>query len=573
VVRRRGFLVLPVLGLSGLLAVVVPTTVSASRPVAARGATRSPWGWIHAEGTRLVDRQGRVVVFHGVNAVEKRAPYELTATAGRPNSFTEADASHIAALGFDVVRLGIIWQGMEPSTVGPNSPQICGPGPPDDPVQPDPSVMSAYLDQVARVVALLAGHHVYTLLDMHEDIDSSVFGGEGAPPWAVCTDDKPVLHPPGRWSHAYSEPALDAAEDNFWTNDVRGDLQGSFIDVWRAVASRFRENPAVLGYDLMNEPFSPSLVAGPAHVTASAHAAGSPHTAGSPHLARSSEVVDSPQVAVELECSYTGTAHPARQPGSTAPLPCPADDPAVGLVPAIEQVDPNHLLFVEPDIYGGHHHGDTLTAMDFPRLVFNFHVYCGDRSPVTGNPLDLARCAREERRALVHRTAQRARLASAAQHDGPPDFLSEFGATHDAALDQQLTAQADRLQLSWTTWTWRSYDDPTGSADEALIEPNGASAPELPALAQPYPQAVAGDPVAFAFDAATDRFTLTYRAEPVRGPTVVFVPVSIHYPLGYCAHVSGGTVLSRRGADHLVVGDDGHGLVSVSVSPGTCAAF
>ena len=56
-------------------------------------------------------------------------PTSCTPIRGRRGDFTQADAARIAALGFDVVRLGIIWQGIEPGTLGPDDPRICTPGP------------------------------------------------------------------------------------------------------------------------------------------------------------------------------------------------------------------------------------------------------------------------------------------------------------------------------------------------------------------------------------------------------------------------------------------------------------
>ena len=32
-----------------------------------------------------------------------------------------------------------------------------------------------------------------TLLDMHQDVYDKLFRGEGAPEWAVCTDNVPIV--------------------------------------------------------------------------------------------------------------------------------------------------------------------------------------------------------------------------------------------------------------------------------------------------------------------------------------------------------------------------------------------
>src|ERR1035441_3100083 len=84
-----------------------PSSIGAS---AVQGPIRSPGG------PYLYDQQGRVVFFHGVNAVYNLPPYELYPAPGKPWNFTAADASLMARLGFNVVRLGMTWKGLEPGT-------------------------------------------------------------------------------------------------------------------------------------------------------------------------------------------------------------------------------------------------------------------------------------------------------------------------------------------------------------------------------------------------------------------------------------------------------------------------
>ena len=95
---------------------------------------------------------------------------------------------------------------------------------------------------------------------MHQDVYNELFDGEGAPNWAVCTGGASNTEAPGRWSQNYGTAAAGAAYRHFWTNDVVGDLQGEYDRVWAAVATYFRGDPWVLGYDPFNEPFSTSLV-------------------------------------------------------------------------------------------------------------------------------------------------------------------------------------------------------------------------------------------------------------------------------------------------------------------------
>jgi len=523
--------------------------ISAAEPTA-----RAPLsGFLRARGgPNLIDQWGRVVILHGVNAVYKHPPYELYADPGAAWDFSAADAARIAGLGFDVVRLGIVWQGIEPGTLGPNDPSICTPGPVHDPHQWNAAVAQAYLDKVARTVATLARYHVYTLLDMHEDVYSSAFGGEGAPLWAVCTDELPIGHLPGRWSNTYADPALEAAVRHFWTNDVSGDLQGEYLRAWQAVATRFADNPWVVGYDPINEPFTRAV------------------TVTDPFNGPTTD--SDPEVAQELECLYTGLAHPGRSESDGSILTCPPQDPRIGLIPTIQRIDPNHAVFFEPDIFTSRGRPNDVGPMDYPDLVFNFHAYCGYRSPVTGDPTDLAACAAQERRTMHLRTLERPDITSSAQPAGPALFMSEFGATSSEPLVAQIAADADFDRVGWVYWAWKYYDDPTGSSNEALVLSSGALSPTATALVRTYPMAVAGTPTSYSFDPSTAEFHLDYVANPLAtAPTLVYVPVAQHYPGGYCAKAVGGSVVSKRDATDLLVRNDaGTSEVSVSVVRGRC---
>ena len=183
-------------------------------------------------GPYLYDRQGRIVFFHGVNAVYKHPPYVLYADPGKPWNFSGADASLMARLGFNVVRLGVTWRGLEPGTAPANDPAICDPGPPADPHQFNQAVFDRYVNRVRETVALLGRFHIYTILDMHQDVYNEMFDGEGAPNWAVCTNGRLNVDRPGRWSLEYGTAAAGAAFTHFWRNDVRGDLQGEYDRVW-----------------------------------------------------------------------------------------------------------------------------------------------------------------------------------------------------------------------------------------------------------------------------------------------------------------------------------------------------
>ena len=58
----------------------------------------------HHAGQFIVDASGRVVLFHGVNLVNKFPPYTPSAAG-----FREVDAKLMAEAGWNVVRLGVLY--------------------------------------------------------------------------------------------------------------------------------------------------------------------------------------------------------------------------------------------------------------------------------------------------------------------------------------------------------------------------------------------------------------------------------------------------------------------------------
>ncbi len=315
--------------------------------------------------------------------------------------------------------------------------------------------------------------------------------------------------------------------------------------MWGLVARDFRTNPWVLGYDPFNEPFSKSLVR-----------------------------LGDENLDVQLECFYTGTAHIGSPSHGGPPISCPSGDPVNGVIPTILAADPAHLIFDEPDNYSTRGFPTFVGPMNLHNLVYNVHVYCGARSPVTGNPTDFGACIHQEMRSIDRREEDRGELASAAQPGGPAWFVSEFGATSDPSLLAALTARMDDEQVGWTFWAWKHYHDPTGSMDEALVTGAGQLRSTAFALSRAYPQAVAGIPLSFSFSTRTDVFHLAYVPDRrIHAPTIVFVPTELHYPHGYCTVVKGGRVTSRLGAAELAVKNakKGH-RVTVVIRPGGCAS-
>src|SRR5947209_11745295 len=202
------------------LAFCIACALAAGSASVAQASPKLPLG--HA-GRWITDATGRVVIVHGTNMVYKLPPYYPSAVG-----FGSDDAAFLARIGFNAVRVGVIWKAVEPR-----------PGVFDD----------SYLGHIAATVRTLAAHGVLSLLDFHQDLYNERFQGEGAPDWAVQDGGlpNPKLGFPGNY---IGNPALQHTLDQFFMNasgpSGRG-LQDWFASAWAHVAERFRRARSVLG--------------------------------------------------------------------------------------------------------------------------------------------------------------------------------------------------------------------------------------------------------------------------------------------------------------------------------------
>ncbi|MHB1785794.1 MAG: glycoside hydrolase family 5 protein [Acidimicrobiales bacterium] len=195
--------------------------------------------------------------------------YQQSSAAGSNN-----DLAQMRSLGFNFIRLAVSWSQLEPN-----------PG----------TYSTTYISRIAQVVGWAREQGIYVLLDMHEDNYSrftpqtapvslpplltpttpSGNHADGAPPWAVMGDGVPGRAVEGQGElNAYAETAF----TNFWLNRVPTDpatgaplpqgeapgpgLQDHYIGAMAALATRFKANSTVAGYEIMNEPL-PGLLAAP----------------------------------------------------------------------------------------------------------------------------------------------------------------------------------------------------------------------------------------------------------------------------------------------------------------------
>ena len=205
--------------------------LAAALALAAPANAAGPAPPLGHQGRWITDAHGRVVFIHAVNMVYKRPPYYPKAIG-----FGADDARFLRRHGFDGVRLGVIYKGVEPR-----------PGRYDD----------GYLDRIAATERVLSRNGIFSQIDFHQDLYHEKFQGEGWPDWAVQDDGLP--NPRNGFPTNYlTNPALQRSFDHFWANDAGPagvGLVRRYARAWRHVARGFRSSARVLGYDLMNEPW------------------------------------------------------------------------------------------------------------------------------------------------------------------------------------------------------------------------------------------------------------------------------------------------------------------------------
>jgi endoglycosylceramidase len=188
------------------------------------GCSQAPSGW-HVAGNALRAPDGRAAILRGVNlsGAQKASPYL--------DDKQPADYARIRSdWGMNAIRFVMTWAAVEPER-----------GRFDD----------AYLDAVVERLGWAQASGLAVVLDMHEDVYGEGFGFDGAPRWACDEARYAAFVPQTPWFLSTLDPNVEACVDDFYT---RADTQAQFVAAWRHVAERLHAAPAVIGFDVLNEP-------------------------------------------------------------------------------------------------------------------------------------------------------------------------------------------------------------------------------------------------------------------------------------------------------------------------------
>ena len=395
----------------------------------------------------ILDKHGRYSIFHGGNVVVKLPPYLpiLDKFDYQYSLNTPHDLETMKRLGFNSVRLGVIWEAVEKA-----------PGVYDD----------EYLDKVEQIINTLGENGIYTMVDAHQDVFSRQFCGEGVPYFYVnemgydkkcdasaltrILDFVGVCKTIEDFNFRFDENGLPLIEDcvthnfqdyhfiagfssayrNFYEN--RANIQDKFVEFWKKVVTRFKDNEYILGYDLWNEP-----------------APGGPMEDIKSFIPGRPDIKDILPVYRKVDIE-------------------------------LRKIKPNYILFFEntpvPDIlpiFGGLFLGsmDEKPAGDDVPQVYNFHTYCclsGTDTCAHGE----ASYDKSIKVCPTFHQKQFKKEIKTAEKLNVPMFLSEFGACSDslACYNEIISVMkiTEENFISWSYWNYKPYGDHTTSAIEMV---------------------------------------------------------------------------------------------------------
>lgn len=456
------------------------------------------------EGRWLTDAAGRVVQLHGFNLMRRLPPFE-------PTPFSEADVVWLADQGFNSMRLGIMYEAVEPQL-----------GVYDD----------AYIGRMVELNRLLQSHGFHNTVDFHQDVFSRKFNGDGFPEWANPVE--PELE--AIWKQVADTSAFQEADnkyfwqaslnpverkawDYFWTNKQLPNgqgLQDQFIAAWSHVADAFSDDQELLlGYSPINEPLSGNCV-----------------------LPLCNHIVEQ------------------RVPFFQRWLD------------AVRKVDADRMVFLGSYIWfaggEGHDHAENTkyiaSTLKDGNIGIEQHNYAFGDAQIAQYVDDAALSLETNVPVVVNEFG--AGFGPAAKSGKDADLANE------RFMSWMLWSYYPEGEICCPDSGFLTDD--TQPASDANAKPELADA-----LIMPYPQAVAGTPGAYGYDREARTLRFEYSTEAVGAAlaadatTVVFVPRRV-YPTGYEVAVTGARVLSEPTSPWVVLANDpGAASVTVEITPAT----
>jgi Cellulase (glycosyl hydrolase family 5)/Glycoside hydrolase family 5 C-terminal domain len=497
------------------------------------------------------DAEKRYVLLRGVNwgSRSKLPPYlpnyplwEKTITQSDNTSYASKAGAIMKKMGFNIVRLCVMWKGFEPKPLTLN----------DKNHSELDDTGKQYLNEVYKIVEELNRYGVFVIIDFHQDIAHELYGGDGFPDWAIGIDKdhpQPAPSPPdnAKWGlnyfdfpkHAPHSGLVRNTLQSFWKNslintrlglsdypvqdhlvNVIGQVSKFFIEKKsqsRTVVSAKQGHPAIFGYEPFNEPHQVGLgkenfesVLLPAYYSKSV-----------------SRIRESDKKAfLFLEPRMDWTVNRYNEPEAS-----------------------NILKAVQYFINEKNPQTDVKSFLDVSkindsRLIFSFHYY----DPYTifhlnfpvimlhDSMKDKKRDWPELFKVFISNGTSKNLMPFLTEFGGDQKWLKAGCDIDNPVYDNKLLLayqdlifqQIEANMLNSIYWNFDLFNtkdngDNWNQEDFSIISPDGAPLQEE-IIVRPYPMRSSAKPTFLHFDVLTKHFVLIMEGNPVNAPTVIFTP-------------------------------------------------
>jgi hypothetical protein len=516
------------------------------------------------------DDKSRYVLFRGVNfASRSKFPPYLPIVPLDKNIISDNEldeeikkmAVHLDRLkhlGLNIVRLLILWKGLEPL---PN-PDV------DKNLLPEGE---KYLDLMRKVIDALYARHLFVILDFHQDIAHEIFGGDGFPDWALAIDEKHQLPLQPKtnnkiWAASYNfNKTVKNTLKSFWLNDltntqtglkhfpVRSHLEktigltAKFFRDSEASSASIDENghPAIIGIEPFNEPhpvgidkvhfesdllkqFYFNVLSEIRKYDSKLFLFIEPRVDWSVF---SSEETNKTSLRSSLSLrGFDLSRFDLRQflkIGDMNLIRTPVDGDIAkrGLIDSPKEI--NSYLPFESD----------LPESFRSRGVFAFHYY--DVRALGSSMLKIPKGISQYKYDWPKVYQQ---LLEGAKKRGLIPFITEFGGSYDSEQIREymnlLFIQIESHLLNSTYWNYDLYHTDEGKDNWNLENFSLLGSNRLPrnidVVARPYPMLSSAEPSLLSFDIDSKNAIIILDGIVVEAPTIIYVPFHLHYsPIFY----------------------------------------
>lgn len=236
-------------------------------------------GYVNGKRYRVYkDDKGREAAFHGTNVVVKGPPYYPSRGSFNVlTSLVKEDFEAMVRTGFNLIRLGVSWEGAEPV---------------------EGSYDYNYYKVIKEIIEEAGTYGIYVLTDMHQDALAGKYCGWGVPNFAAAGDEKEFPKPyllttwngtdgvqevfPTNhngdvsrsncswmgsgvvglsWETSLLTFAGGAGWQGFWDN--KNGARDKWTYFWGKTAAALKGIDNILGHELINEPWNGDIYSNP----------------------------------------------------------------------------------------------------------------------------------------------------------------------------------------------------------------------------------------------------------------------------------------------------------------------